>query len=74
MAYKLHEHKQTCKEKMQINLLVSIFQTTNEMLKNIISFKWKNYTSYLHDIGIQIYNKFVNMGVGIEMSFHEFLL
>jgi hypothetical protein len=34
----LHEHKQTCKEKMPINLRVSIFQTKNEMLKNIISF------------------------------------
>jgi hypothetical protein len=34
----------------------------------------KNYTSYLHDIGIQIYNKLINMGLGIEISFHEFLL
>jgi len=37
-------------------------------------FNEKNYTSYLHDIGIQIYNKLVNMGLGIEISFHEFLL
>jgi hypothetical protein len=29
----LHEHKQTCKEKMPLNVLVSIFQTTNEMFK-----------------------------------------
>jgi hypothetical protein len=34
----------------------------------------KNYTSYLHDIGIQIYNKLVNMGLGTEISFHEFFL
>ncbi len=34
----------------------------------------KNWASYLHDIGIQIYNKPINMGLGIEISFHEFLL
>ncbi len=37
-------------------------------------FNEKNYTSYLHDIGIQIYNKLVNMGLGIEISFHMYIL
>jgi hypothetical protein len=45
------------------------------MYKHIIAFKTKkNRISYLHDIGIQIYNKLVNMGLSIEISFHECLL
>jgi len=31
----------------------------------------KNHNFYLHNVGIQIYNKLVNMGLGIKISFHE---
>jgi len=56
------------------NLLISISLTSNEMYNNIFPSKQKDHTLYLKNLGIQIYNKFVNMGLGTKISFYEFLV
>jgi hypothetical protein len=61
-------------EKMPINLLISISLTSNEMYKNIVPSQHKDHTLYLKNLGIQICNKFVNMGLRTKISFYEFLV
>jgi hypothetical protein len=34
----------------------------------------KNCILYLHNVGILIYNKLVNMGLSTKVSFHEFFV
>jgi hypothetical protein len=42
--------------------------------KLLLPLEEKNRISNVHDIGILIFKKLVNMGLGMEISFHEFLL
>jgi hypothetical protein len=48
-------------------------QTINEIYQNIITFKWKNYNSNLHEITILNSKKLVNMGLIAKNPVDEFL-
>jgi hypothetical protein len=70
----INTNKHVKKKKKTTNLLIPISKTTNEMYKNIITFKWKDINSNICEITFQNIQKLVDMGLGLEISFHQILL
>jgi len=62
------------KKKMSINLSISISKTTNETYKILLLLDEQDCMPNQGEINIQIYKKLINMGLGEDISFEQFLL
>ncbi len=69
----IHQHKQTCGKKKQPICQFRISKTTSEIYKILSPLNENDNNSNLPKITFQNFQKLVNMGLGVDISFDQFL-